>query len=481
MAKIKFSNGQIVNFDGTPTEADVEEVAKKLGIASEAQAPVTPSVEEKVPLLDRIANSKISKGIQAVFPGKKLGESVGTSIAATGRLLKGDVSGYKNIIDTQVPVKQVAGDVANILLTTGGAAAPVVKGATALGTIGKTALQGGALGAGQAGAKTLAEGGNAEEVAKNAAIGGATSAALSGTVSAFGELLKASGSKIVNTVIKPSQHDIADGFSLDTIKKHDLGGSLSTMNTKTEEKLNDLSTQLAAKLKDSDATINLQDAYEETVKNLTGNKLKTFGSNTSMGKALEQLQEEIADAGGGAVTIPDAQVIKQASGKMGAWQFGAQDPDSTAREKIYTAFYHVMKNQIEKNSPEGVKEINKQISELIPVSNAITRRLPVAERNNLLSLQDIITLTAGAMNPNALGGFALSLAQKSGATGNALMKLGNKIPKIASITGQIGAQSVPSLLPPQSQANQGEISQRQSSFDTTTLSPEVQRIINMSK
>lgn len=40
MAKIKFDNGVTVNFDGNPTPADVEEVAKKIGISKSQKAPV---------------------------------------------------------------------------------------------------------------------------------------------------------------------------------------------------------------------------------------------------------------------------------------------------------------------------------------------------------------------------------------------------------------------------------------------------------
>lgn len=476
MAKIKFSNGQTVNFDGNPTEADIEEVAQKLGIGG---APATPPEAPKMPLIDRIANSKVAKGIQSFFPGAKLGEAIGTSVAAIGQAAKGNFKGASDIAKTQVPVKQVAADTANILLTAGGAALPVAKGATAVGTVLKTAGQAGLVGAGQAGSKTIAQGGTDAEALRNAAIGGGTSALISGTVSAFGEMLKSSGNKIVNTVIKPSQADIDNGFSMDTIKKHDLGGSLTTMNKKTEAKLNDLSVQLAEKLKGSDSTINLNDAYDDTVKALTGNKLKSFGSMGSMGGALEQLKEEIAATGNGALTIPDAQIVKQSAGRMGAWQFGAQDPASTAREKVYNTFYRVLKESIEKNSPEGVREINKQLSELIPVSNAILRRIPIADRNNLLSLQDMVTLTASAVDPRALGGFALSLAQKSGTVGNILSKVGPNIAKVAPILGQVGAQSVPSLMP-QSQQGQAGISQQPlTSQNNTTFSPEVQRILNM--
>lgn len=478
MAKIKFSNGQIVNFDGNPTEADIEEVAKKLGIGGTSDSK-NPVDAPKKPLLDRIAESKISKGIQSFFPGAKLGEAVGTSLAAGGRLLKGDTKGASDILKTQLSPKVVGGDVANIALTTGAMAAPVLKGTTALSTIGKTAAQGAAFGAGQSGAKALSQDRSAGEVGKAALVGGAVSGAISGATSAFGELLKKSGEKITRTVIKPTLADEADGFSMKTIEKHDLGGSLDTMLKKTESKMNQLSTELTKKLAQSDATIDLNDVYEQTAQKLTGNKLKSFGANTSMDRALEQLKGEIADVGNGAITIPDAQVIKQASGKMGAWQFGVSDPDATARQKVYNAFYSTMKSAIEKNSPEGVREINKQLSELIPVSNAIVRRLPVAERNNLLSLQDMITLTASAMNPSALGGFALSLAQKSGAVGNILSKLGPKVSGLAPTLGTVGAEAVPSLMP-QSPKAQAEISQSPSSLpDINTLSPEVQRILKM--
>ena len=37
MSKIKFEDGSIVNFDGIPTQQDVEEVANKLGIKRQEQ------------------------------------------------------------------------------------------------------------------------------------------------------------------------------------------------------------------------------------------------------------------------------------------------------------------------------------------------------------------------------------------------------------------------------------------------------------
>jgi len=51
MAKIKFSNGQIVNFAGDPTEKDVEEVAIKLGIT---KAPINKPEPQKTGFLQNI-------------------------------------------------------------------------------------------------------------------------------------------------------------------------------------------------------------------------------------------------------------------------------------------------------------------------------------------------------------------------------------------------------------------------------------------
>ena len=42
MSKIKFDNGVTVNFDGTPTPQDVEEVAQNLNLKPEQQAQDKP-------------------------------------------------------------------------------------------------------------------------------------------------------------------------------------------------------------------------------------------------------------------------------------------------------------------------------------------------------------------------------------------------------------------------------------------------------
>jgi len=69
---------------------------------------------------------------------------------------------------------------------------------------------------------------------------------------------------------------------------------------------------------------------------------------------------------------------------------------------VYNAFYNNIKVAIEDNSPAGVADINQRISQLIPVQNAVIRRIPVAERNGAISLLDMIGMVGSIAHPAAL-------------------------------------------------------------------------------
>ena len=386
--------------------------------------------------------SKISSGIQSFFPGQKVGESIGTlagyGITAgkekLGLVPKGTTSQY----DLSAPTPlQVGGDIVKGATMIAGAKLPVANS-----LLGKTA-QFGALGAVGGGAEAVTQGKSAKEVVKQTAVGGVIGGAtglafglaekgIKGLANLFGK----TGDKIQTTIIKPSAKDVKDGFSLDTIKKYNLGGSLKQTFEKTDKTLDSLSKQLNQKLNVSGKTqvLDLNKVYENTAKRLMGSKLESFGANTQMEGAIEKLRNEISSVVGknGLTSIPEAQVIKRAAGHFGAWSYGVPTPEATASQKVYDTFYNELKTAIEKAAPEGVREINQQISKLIPVMNALIRRIPVAERNSALSLTDIITLSAATLEPRALSLSLLNLASKSGRVGAALSKLpqvGEKVAK----------------------------------------------------
>lgn len=390
---------------------------------------------------------KMEKIVGSVFPGRKIGESLGNIAAAGIQAAKGNAEEAGYILDQQVPVPQLIGDYANAGLTAISAGAGLAKNAAA--RIGQSA----ALGAGLGGTRAVAEGDSIEEVAKDAAIGGAIGGAIPAVgeaIKGFGRLLGGAGDKIQMSVIKPTQADLKDGFSLDTIKKYDLGGSLTQSLSKTENVMDDLTRQLNDNI-EAGVPVNLQKVFQEAANELTEKKVSNFGSNTSVQKALEQLRNEvdtIVDEGG-EIALKDAQLVKRGAGHMGAWMFGQRDPDSTARERVYNVFYTKIKEAIEKASPEGTKEINKQISELIPVMNALIRRIPIAERNNALGLSDIVALSSAAIDPRALGVGLLNFASKSGWAGNMLSKAGEQVSKgVPQVIGNAARTLIPNATTP---------------------------------
>lgn len=369
---------------------------------------------------------KMEEVVGSIFPGRTLGRGIGTAIAGAGQLAQGDWQGFKDITADAPSVPQQAADVISGGLTLASAGLP--NPGTALSRIGV----GAGLGGGISGTRAIAEGKSTQDVEKAAGFGAAVGGAIPAVgeaIKGFGKLLQGAGDKIQVSVIKPTAADISDGFSLDTMKKYNLGGSLTQSFQKTESLMDELTKQLNSKITaDGDAVVDLTKVYQETANDLLKNKARSFGSNQNVEGALSQLKGEV-DGVGGVVGLPDAQTVKRAAGHMGAWQFGMRDPDSNAREKVYNVFYTKIKDAIEKASPEGVKEINKQISELIPVLNALIRRIPVAERNNALSLTDIISLSAAAVDPKALGVGLLNIGSKSGWAGNQLSKVGEQVQK----------------------------------------------------
>lgn len=300
-------------------------------------------------------------------------------------------------------------------------------------TIGGAAAAGAGVGASISGGEGLAEGDTVSDSVGRGVTGAAIGGVTGGAIQGLGKLLGITGDKIMTSVIRPTKSDIQDGFNLNTIKQYNLGGSLNTSLEKTQNLLNDFSTQLKNKLGESSTKIDLKNVFNDTAKELTdSSKLKGFGANTKVANTIDQLKGEVnlVNPEGG-LSIPDAQVVKQAAGNFGAWQYGKPDPDSKASEIVYNTFYNKLKSAIEDSSPEGVKSINQQLSKLIPVQNAILRRLPVTERSNAISLNEMIGLVGSASNPAALGPTLLNMISRSGTAGNILSKFGPKIGGVA--------------------------------------------------
>lgn len=285
-----------------------------------------------------------------------------------------------------------------------------------------------------AGLVTAAQGGDLNEVKTSALVGAAfpiAGALLRGVVSPFKSALGATGKKIQETVIRPTAADMRDGFNINNVNKYGLGGSLEQTVTKSHTELNKLGQQLKKTLEqagDDGARVDLREVVQNTANRLNAGKTKTFGNNRSIEKVFGNMVEDLRTTtdGKAVVDLLDATNIKRGAGTKGAWVFGNADPDASAIEKVYTTLYQELRKAIEKNAPKSVREINKRISEIIPISNAALRRLPVAQRNNVISLTDSIGLYAAMFDPSALALIGANKLSKSGKFGAFLVKLAEK-------------------------------------------------------
>lgn len=372
--------------------------------------------------------------------------------------------GGSTVHPSPLSLEAKTGDALKVGATAAGFATAPASLAGAVGT-------GAAIGGAQLAGDAMQKEASAREVVKQGGIGAALGGAAGGLVYGIGSLIQKAGDKIMKSIIRPTTPDIKDGFKMDTVKKFNLGGSLQTTYDKTQSKLNELTAQLNTKLQGATEKVNLQQVFQDTTDELlNAGKLKSFGANGKIASSLEQLKGEIS-AVGNDLAIPDAQLVKQAAGHFGAWQYGKQDPEAKASEIVYNTFYNKLKTAIEQASPEGVRDINKQLSELIPVMNAVIRRMPVAERSNLISLNSMIGLVGTAANPGAALPTALALLSKSGTAGNIMSNVGpqiaNQSNKAALATG-LSAQPILGT-----KQNQQQEAAPVTSTDNTTLGTSV--------
>ena len=329
--------------------------------------------------------------------------------------------------------------------------------ATAIG--GQTAIQKGAF---DDDAKTGALIGAAFPLA-----GAAFSALAKPIKSAMGKSVTKSSEEGLFKIIKPYKSDIDNGFDVKNIFKHDVSGNLGQILAKTENKLNGLYAQLKTGLKNSNAETDLAKVLKETEKRLFNKSLgaktvdgirteaqaklgqgindevfKNFADAGGIKRIFKNLVDDVADVTEGSYKagLYESNLIKQGAGTKGAWHW-LTSPDAKPIETVYNTFYDVLKKEIETvGKQSGVKnigELNKAMSELIPIKSAVIRRMPVADRNNALSLTDSILGLGAVFNPKALALLGISKLSKSGRFMSFLHRAGENLQKPAQ-RGAIG-------------------------------------------
>jgi len=236
--------------------------------------------------------------------------------------------------------------------------------------------------------------------------------------------------KIETVVTKPSKTDLAHGFKVENVFKYDLGGSLGQSLQKTQSKIDELVTKAEALRTKSKSVIDLNKIVTEAVDEIEKSSISNVGNNAKILNAFKTWVKEIENiAPTGKVNTVEAQKIKVALGKMGSWLNGQRDLDANAMESVSNILYTKFKKAIENSvdDPKELIELNKQLSELIPINNVLIKRIPIAERNSAISLTDIISAGAGTVDPKAWGIFAINRLSKSGRFANIISQGSKKL------------------------------------------------------
>lgn len=239
------------------------------------------------------------------------------------------------------------------------------------------------------------------------------------------------GTKIQDSVLRATDADLERGFDIKNVFKHDVGGSAHAVADKSAVKIAELAKSLRAELNRTPQTsqIDVLTLLDDVEKELNRNAAQQFGRDSAIRGALDKLTESLSRISpSGKVNIIEAQEMKRSIGLMGSWTYGQQDEKSKALELVATKLYPRLREAIEKTAVNGaaVKAINKQLGELIPIEQVAIKRIPVADRQNLLSLTDIVTLVGGTISPANLWIFMLNQASKRGAVGAGLVKAGSQ-------------------------------------------------------
>jgi ABC-type amino acid transport substrate-binding protein len=212
------------------------------------------------------------------------------------------------------------------------------------------------------------------------------------------------GQWAANALIKPTAADAKNGFVIQNVFKHKLGGSLEQTFDKASKKIDELGQSLRAELQrypgaDVDVLGALADASVELGKNAS----RTIGRNAHIEAAIQRILDDPALAQllkNGRADLVTANQIKQGMGELGAWAYGSRDAEANAMEMVANAFYSKLRAAIEGAIPAGptrIRQLNQTMGEIIPIKSAVIRRIPIDERQNVINLGDMIGISTGSI------------------------------------------------------------------------------------
>ncbi len=443
-----------INFENEPTQEDMADAFDSVKSRPATTPPDGGTTPENKYVQRGGALNEITGNISAGIHGLAEGATFGLA----GKMMSPEEKAREAELKKNFPTAYGVGDIASYAT---GLPKLVGKGIIKAGTklapklakgITGQAAEAAAIGATTEGIKSTVGGAEEDvslargaEQAKTGAIGGGVFGGAIGVAGkALPVLAKTSGKladNIVRTVLRPGKKGEVEGFIPENMIKHNLLASdIDEMAAKTKGKLTDLRGQLEA-IEQVGTTkgvqVNINDAIKNAKKELIDNNVINFHDRQKAADLLTELEKDawkVSDSG--KMKLSEAMSYKTDTGAKGYWNKGASQArtseDADWKEKVYNTVYRNVKNaintEVERADIGDIKTINKLFEEVIPISNAISRRAGTLKGNMGISPLELI-LGGGGLAAAGIG------AATGGKEGGALGALGG-IATVAAARGQ---------------------------------------------
>lgn len=273
---------------------------------------------------------------------------------------------------------------------------------------------------------------------------------------AEGNFAQKLGKRIQNVELRPSQADYRSGFDINNVSKYDVAGSIPEVLDKTQKRIAGYmqTVDKIAQEYGDPQVVSYKDALDSV-------KERYLGQGKSLNQkayqdAVDRLGYELDlnNPGwreGNLDSFKNGLQTKRLAGIQAAFEHDPIKKLSTPSEDVYNQFYISLKKQLESAAPKEFAEANKAISELIPIQNAALRRIPIATRNNVVSLSDLLGGMSVAIDPKAIPVALLSKVTRSPEAAKLLMSIGKR--EAPFIPGEIPKKPSYPLLPKGSTIN----------------------------
>jgi hypothetical protein len=430
-------------------------------------------------LYGKLIDNSITRGIQNFFPGKKLGEAIGTLGGYGFNKIKDAVTGENTsqFYDLSAPSPlQATGDAASALLfagtglagkasTAGKALLGTAKAGKALNVFGKSVplLKPGAtglariaqatgIGAGFGGAGALAEGKtDVKGILKDTAIGAATGGVLGTGAEALTKIAHVLPRRIAGSFIKtPANEDVVDY----AVKKG--LGSPRTMLQQSDTSIKTLGKQLDTALKNpkyANVKFKGKDILDDILAQFPDAGMNRADLISNLKRIAPLKAATIQKLSKGSFTIKELHSLNSAIGKN-TYKMAFDDPTVKAGKELGNAVYHRISSIIKGTAKETVPLFD-DLSREFPLNEALDRAIKRGVKAKNFTFMDLAAIIGGMHIAGPVGGLGVltgekilrsptvnlkgaGILSKFASPGAAQLRQGVRAPLIDSATGLVG-------------------------------------------